>query len=67
MRAAATAAAVLLCHATHVFHIRMQTAAAADVASSLKAKGFNSFAALLDVANMTKALNNPAAVYTVMA
>eukprot|EP00775_Hariotina_reticulata_P005394 gene5394-5628_t len=45
----------------------VNTAAAADVASSLKAKGFNSFAALLDVANMTKALNQPAAVYTVLA
>jgi hypothetical protein len=37
-----------------------------DFKAALESKGFKLAAALFDIANMTSALNKPAAVYTVL-
>jgi hypothetical protein len=37
-----------------------------DFKAALESKGFKLAAALFDIANMTSALNRPAAVYTVL-
>ncbi len=44
----------------------LQAQTRADVKATLEAKGFKLAAALLDIANVTNALNQPAAVYTLL-